>query len=71
MSDPMRTMQVEIGVFLRKKFRDYLDKKKFLDNTIRYIETKSILFSQFLIYGHKDSLQLILHDINEFNKEKA
>lgn len=68
MADPMQTMEVEMGVFIRKQFRDYLMRKQFLDNTIRYIETKSLFSSQFLIHGHKDSLQLMLHDINRFNE---
>ena len=52
--------EVTAGLGLRSKYREFLERMKFLGKDITFIESKSFLQSTFIIKGNYEDLKYVL-----------
>lgn len=64
-----KTIYIEIGALYRKTIRNFLDRCKFEELNIKYMETKGLIVSQFAIKGNEKDLKFIKDKLEAWQKD--
>jgi len=63
----MAKIDVEVGLLMRGRMRQYLNEMKFYGADVAYMESKSLLVSSFSIKGSEDAIMAIKRRVDSWN----